>query len=253
MLRQVPTRSEGAIAPYERYYFGDWIRRRGCTTRQLVLIDEARGGRRSGCFVFGGRWFSVYDGRRLSNPSGLDIDHVVPLGEAWISGASRWTVATRVRFANDLGYSGALRAVTAQSNRSKSDNDPAEWLPPRQADVCSYIGGWIAVKYRWRLDTDGAERGVLRRYLTRCGRKADVAIPRRARVGIAKGRSGLRAAPGSSGAGYRSRPRRGGGGDGRRYQTCAQAKANGYGPYRRGVDREYRWYRDADRDGVVCE
>ncbi|MEV0456452.1 excalibur calcium-binding domain-containing protein [Catellatospora methionotrophica] len=38
-----------------------------------------------------------------------------------------------------------------------------------------------------------------------------------------------------------------------RYSTCAKAKAAGYGPYRRGVDPEYSWYRDADSDGVVCE
>lgn len=38
-----------------------------------------------------------------------------------------------------------------------------------------------------------------------------------------------------------------------RYQTCAAAKRAGYGPYRRGVDREYSWYIDRDGDGVVCE
>ncbi len=38
-----------------------------------------------------------------------------------------------------------------------------------------------------------------------------------------------------------------------RYATCAQAKAHGLGPYYRGVDPEYAWYRDADHDGIVCE
>jgi hypothetical protein len=37
------------------------------------------------------------------------------------------------------------------------------------------------------------------------------------------------------------------------FGTCADAKAAGYGPYYRGQDPEYDWYRDADGDGVVCE
>lgn len=38
-----------------------------------------------------------------------------------------------------------------------------------------------------------------------------------------------------------------------RFRTCGAALAAGFGNYIRGVNREYRWYRDADRDGVVCE
>ena len=38
-----------------------------------------------------------------------------------------------------------------------------------------------------------------------------------------------------------------------RFRTCAAARRAGYGPYRRGADLEYAWYRDADGDGIVCE
>lgn len=38
-----------------------------------------------------------------------------------------------------------------------------------------------------------------------------------------------------------------------RFDTCKEAKANGYGPYTQGVDPEYSWYRDADGDGKNCE
>lgn len=38
-----------------------------------------------------------------------------------------------------------------------------------------------------------------------------------------------------------------------RFGTCKEAKANGLGPYTRGVHVEYDWYRDGDSDGVVCE
>jgi hypothetical protein len=38
-----------------------------------------------------------------------------------------------------------------------------------------------------------------------------------------------------------------------RFDTCAEAKAHGYGPYYRGQDVEYTWYRDGDSDGIACE
>lgn len=250
MLARIPTRPQRSVAPYERNYFGDgWTSRAGCTTRQRVLIDEARSGRDVGCSVQHGRWTSAYDGERFTNPSKLDIDHLVPLGEAWRSGASRWTAGTRIRYANDMGYRGSLRAVSAGSNRSKGDDDPSLWLPPRRIHRCKYIGTWIAVKYRWHLSMNGTERGVLRRFVRDCGRKADVPIPRRARVRIARhpvaaprAERGHRS--GRSHAGSRGDPR---------FATCKQAIAHGYGPYRRGVDREYPWYTDRDRDGLVCE
>ena len=49
------------------------------------------------------------------------------------------------------------------------------------------------------------------------------------------------------------RPFAGGTGNDPRFGTCKEAKANGLGPYIRGVDPEYDWYRDADGDGAVCE
>ncbi len=38
-----------------------------------------------------------------------------------------------------------------------------------------------------------------------------------------------------------------------RFSKCRDAKRKGYGPYRKGVDPEYWWYEDKDRDGVVCD
>lgn len=38
-----------------------------------------------------------------------------------------------------------------------------------------------------------------------------------------------------------------------RFGTCKEAKAHGYGPYVRGRDPEYSWYRDGDGDGITCE
>lgn len=183
MLARVKTRPESGAASYERDLFGSgWRTRNGCTTRQWVLIAETRRGSETGCLVRRGLWVSVYDGERVRDPSDLDVDHLVPLEQAWVSGARRWTSGTRRNYANDLGYAGTLRAVTASTNRSKGGADPADWMPPRQIHHCKYIGTWIAVKYRWRLSADPAERRVLARYVKRCGRKSDVPIPRRAAV-----------------------------------------------------------------------
>ena len=63
--------------------------------------------------------------------------------------------ARRRDFSNDLGYEHSLLAVSASSNRSKSDRDPAEWMPA--ADGCWYVAAWIAVKHRWSLAVDPIE------------------------------------------------------------------------------------------------
>lgn len=252
MLKRIKRRPATSSASYQRAYFGDsWSTEYGCTTRQWVLIKESRRGSEAGCRVRHGFWISAYDGRRTRNPSTFDIDHLVPLGEAWVSGASRWTAGTRRRYANDLAYSGTLRAVSASSNRSKGDADPANWLPPRAIHRCKYIGTWIAVKYRWKLTIDPAERRVLASYVKSCGRKSDVPKPRRALVRIAT--HPVRARPTRRPSSTRGRAHKNYKQRDRRYRTCSEAKAHGLGPYFKGVDREYNWYRDADDDGKVCE
>ncbi|MFF0371813.1 excalibur calcium-binding domain-containing protein [Micromonospora sp. NPDC005087] len=38
-----------------------------------------------------------------------------------------------------------------------------------------------------------------------------------------------------------------------RFGTCKEANTAGYGPYYRGLDPEYAWYIDRNKDGVVCD
>jgi hypothetical protein len=92
----------------------------------------------------------------------FDVDHMVPLKEAWDSGANSWDSSTRERFANDLGSPHSLIAVSRGSNRSKGAKDPAEWMPPRQSYTCEYIFTWTLVKIRWSLSADPAEINALR-------------------------------------------------------------------------------------------
>jgi hypothetical protein len=123
----------------------------------------------------------------------LDIDHVVPLAEAWQSGAWRWSTATRTRYANDLGYRPSLIAVTAHTNRSKGDREPQSWLPPRKSLDCRYLSWWVAVKWRWRLTVDRPEKRFLVGHLRSCG-WPKVAKPRRATGAPANGGGSLPAA-----------------------------------------------------------
>lgn len=148
---------------YDRSLFKHWIDADGdgCSTRNEVLISEADDpvSVGSGCSLSGGRWYSYYDAVSQYSSSALDIDHMIPLAEAWDSGARTWSAAERESFANDLGDTRSLVAVTASQNRSKGDRDVADWLPPKAQ--CRYLREWVAVKHRWRLSIDSTEKSAM--------------------------------------------------------------------------------------------
>ncbi|MFJ8017438.1 HNH endonuclease family protein [Streptomyces sp. NPDC096339] len=145
----------------------------GCNTRMEVLIQEAIEAPEvgPGCTLTGGVWWSYYDDQRVTPAGALDIDHMVPLAEAWDSGASSWTAQKREAYANDLGQESSLVAVTARSNRSKADQDPSQWLPPSGSErvLCQYAAEWTATKLRWGLTVDEAERDRLTDIAAGCG------------------------------------------------------------------------------------
>ncbi|MFF9025743.1 HNH endonuclease family protein [Streptomyces eurythermus] len=170
-LAALPVRGEDRTG-YERTKFKHWVDadKDGCTTRAEVLKAEAVTAPEQGanCRLSGGRWYSPYDDRYIAGPSGLDIDHLVPLAEAWDSGASAWSPAERQAYANDLGDERALIAVSAASNRSKADQDPATWLPPAAGYRCQYVSDWVADKTRWGLSIDSGEKAALSEALSHC-------------------------------------------------------------------------------------
>lgn len=161
--------SEEYIGGYDRKLFKHWVDadKNGCDTRKEVLIAEAIIKPKIGakCVLSGGTWVSSYDNKTFKGSgSGLDVDHMVPLAEAWRSGAWQWTPEEREKFANDLLDERVLIAVSASSNRSKSDKDPAKWLPKGSKEtVCDYVFNWVSVKYRFSLTIDSKERQVIDR------------------------------------------------------------------------------------------
>lgn len=169
-VRQLPVTAENTSAYDRDRSFGRWRDADGdCqSTRHEVLIAEGAGVSLTsrGCTVAAGRWRSFYDGRTYTSPSQVQIDHLVPVSEAWDSGAHRWTQARRVAFYNDLGVAYALNGIGGTLNQSKGDRGPEAWMPP--ANRCRYVQVWAAVKHRWRLSVDPAERAALVRLADGC-------------------------------------------------------------------------------------
>jgi hypothetical protein len=169
LLQTVRVENEYQVG-YDRALFEHWrdIDGDGCDSRDQVLkrdsislpqVDPVN------CNVIAGDWVSPYDGAKWTNPSDIDIDHVIALKEAWDSGAWAWSAAQRKAFANDTSDSRTLLAVTDSVNQSKSDKDPSNWLPPLQSYTCTYLGNWIAVKVRWSLSMDSSEFGRIKNLL----------------------------------------------------------------------------------------
>ncbi|GAA2146038.1 HNH endonuclease family protein [Glycomyces algeriensis] len=154
---------------YDRSLFPHWKDDdgNGCDARDDVLVKQDR----SGALTEGdcdaamtGEWVSMYDAETVTASGDIDIDHFVPLKEAWGSGAVDWTTEDRQAYANWQENNWHLIAVTASSNRSKSDQDPAEWMPEDESVWCAYIWAWVAVKTEWNLSVDAAEQTALLDY-----------------------------------------------------------------------------------------
>jgi hypothetical protein len=170
LLSKVKVEKEQPVG-YSRSLFKHWIDADGdgCDTREEVLVSESSSIAQVdayGCKVIEGNWLSPYDNVMHTNPSELDIDHMVPLKEAWDSGARNWSSSQRQLFANDLSDPRSLIAVTARQNRSKSDRDPSNWIPPNTRYTCTYLAEWVAIKVRWKLSMDHSEFGRIKKLLS---------------------------------------------------------------------------------------
>jgi len=167
---------------YERALFEHWVDAdgNGCDTREEVLIAESLTPAvvGEGCTVEGGTWYSAPDGDTLSNPASVDINHVVPLKEAWASGAYAWTPERREAFANDLTDGRTLQAVSAGANRQQGESDPARWLPVDREAACAFVTDWVAIKASWGLSVDQAERDAIELTLETCPERMVTVVPK---------------------------------------------------------------------------
>ena len=169
----------GSMAGYSREAFPHWASEAArygwtepdgsCDARDAALIRDGEGVEIDGdCSITAGTWLDPYTGRTLTDSSEVDIDHVVPLANAWRSGAgsSGWSVADREAYANDPEV---LLSADAGANRAKGDKGPETWKPPNQDYWCEYARRWIWIKSDWRLSVNPKEKSSLRRMLGTCG------------------------------------------------------------------------------------
>ena len=143
----------------------------------------------SDCYPTKGSWTCPYSGRTHTVPANVDIDHMVPLKNAWIvsppilvqpleivdlvadvsaqSGASSWTTTRRTQFANDVSGP-QLWATDGSTNSAKGDKSPDAWKPPLTGIWCTYAKSWIQVKSTYSLRISSAEKSALSTMLDRC-------------------------------------------------------------------------------------
>ena len=162
------------IPQYNRREWRHWIDvDRDCQdARQEALIAESLTGvvyePGRTCRVESGDWLGAYTGERFSDPSELDVDHMVPLKNAHISGGWAWSRARKKEYANDLTYPNHLIAVQASANRQKGSKGPDEWRPARREYWCQYAKDWTTIKENWKLTFTERETDALREMLLTC-------------------------------------------------------------------------------------
>jgi hypothetical protein len=180
----INTSSYNADAPYDRYEWRHWDNyERSCwnvreevlwrdavkdETLTLLDINKVRTDDKSkACYITGGTWVDPYTGEEFTNPSDLDVDHMIPLGYAARAGGYLWDDNKKMDYANYLDYNYHLVAVSASANRSKSDNGPADWKP-RKEFYCQYGVAWTVITNKWELSLDNGDKKAIQGMLEAC-------------------------------------------------------------------------------------
>jgi len=242
-------KGRAAETGYERAQYGQaWLDtdRNGCDTRNDILrrdlSETVVRDRTHGCLVESGVLHDPYTARDLQFTRGpgdvVDIDHVVALEDAWVTGANRWDIRKRAALANDPMN---LLAVDASANRQKGAGDAATWLPANKRYRCAYVARQVGVKAKYGLSVTPAEREAIERVLSTCPGKPlpkDSGAPVLSPVAVNAPRTA--SAPSPTGRGPVE------------YANCDAARAAGAAPVRRGQPG-YAAHLDRDGDGIGCD
>lgn len=138
-----------------------------CNTRQAALYRDAAdiSIKKGTCSITHGKWLDPYTATWYTKPTDLQVDHIVPIAEAWRSGAAKWTTEQRTAMANDPLV---LVPVQGSANGSKGDKGPDAWKPPNKASHCLYAERYTAVKAKYRLTVTEPEKKALADMIRTC-------------------------------------------------------------------------------------
>jgi hypothetical protein len=183
ILSKLEIKGRAPKTGYDRKeFYAGWPNIDGCSLRQHILKRELGSTAvlaDDKCTVLGGEFDEPYTGKHLvfsqksDLSSGLQIDHVVALSDAWQKGAQYLDEDIRYQIATDPLN---LLAVDSKTNQGKSDGDAATWLPPNKAFRCQYIARQISVKYKYQLWVTQAEHDAMAKVLQTCPNEPTIGV-----------------------------------------------------------------------------
>ena len=233
---------------YVRDEWRHWIDEDGdcMNTRHEVLLEESVGpvtfADSDRCKIGSGSWVGPFTGKQFDDPGMLDVDHMVPLKNAHLSGGWAWGRERKADYANDLSYDGHLLAVDRSANRSKGSSGPEDWRPLAEDYWCQYAIDWVTIKGAWGLTVREPEAAALVEMLNTC-------MPPRSLVIVQSTVSEPLVMPSPT-----STP------SSESYTSCEEAEAAGeplvrgsLGSGRGFLESKVPSARDGDGDGIVCE
>lgn len=159
---------------YNREKFPHWKKMEGekCNADDLSVKNYANVELLDGCREVAGQMKGKYTGEELkwgkTRNNVIDIDHVVSLKNAWLTGAFRFSEKELEIFANDQDN---LIPVKASANRAKGASDAASWLPENKNFHCEYVSKQTKIKHKYKLWVTPAEKETMIEVLNNCSNK----------------------------------------------------------------------------------
>jgi hypothetical protein len=157
------------------FHYGSWVNDPSddnCyNTRARVLVRDSLSPvtfkANNKCVVESGAWVDPYTNQVFNEARDIQIDHVVPLKNSYVSGAWKWDKRRRCIYANYMGNEIHLMSVSGHENMSKSDKTPEQYMPPNSQYKCAYIKNWLAIKLEWGLVMTPPEANAIKNIIER--------------------------------------------------------------------------------------